>query len=75
MDTWDDKQTGQKRTRLRVVADNMQLLEDQPYAGGADATGRKAKPAHHLKNRRLPNRTKTRFRFEGSASLRLGPLD
>jgi len=26
MDTWDDKQTGQKRTRLRVVADNMQLL-------------------------------------------------
>ena len=38
MDTWDDKQTGQKRTRLRVVAENMQLLGSRP-AGGADVTG------------------------------------
>jgi single-strand DNA-binding protein len=35
MDTWDDKQTGQKRTRLRVVAENMQLLGGRPQ-GGAD---------------------------------------
>jgi single stranded DNA-binding protein len=26
LDTWDDKQTGQKRSRLRVVAENLQLL-------------------------------------------------
>jgi single-strand DNA-binding protein len=26
LDTWDDKQTGQKRSRMRVVAENMQLL-------------------------------------------------
>ena len=26
LDTWDDKQTGQKRSRLRVVAENMQML-------------------------------------------------
>jgi len=26
MDTWEDKQTGQKRSRLRVVAENFQLL-------------------------------------------------
>src|SRR5580704_17682375 len=26
LDTWDDKQTGQKRSRLRVVSENMQLL-------------------------------------------------
>jgi single-strand DNA-binding protein len=38
MDTWDDKQTGQKRTRLRVVAENMQLLGGRP-PGAADATG------------------------------------
>ena len=38
MDTWDDKQTGQKRTRLRVVADNMQLLGGRP-PGGTDAPG------------------------------------
>ncbi|MGC2626679.1 MAG: single-stranded DNA-binding protein [Candidatus Udaeobacter sp.] len=38
MDTWDDKQTGQKRTRLRVVAENMQLLGARP-PGGAEAPG------------------------------------
>ena len=38
MDTWDDKQTGQKRTRLRVVADNMQLLGGRP-PGGAETPG------------------------------------
>jgi single-strand DNA-binding protein len=31
MDTWEDKQTGQKRSKLRVVADNLQFLE----SGGA----------------------------------------
>jgi single-strand DNA-binding protein len=41
MDSWDDKQTGQKRTRLRVVAENMQLLGGRPPGGGdASAEGR-----------------------------------
>jgi single-strand DNA-binding protein len=39
MDTWDDKQTGQKRTRLRVVAENMQLLGGRPPSGTANAAG------------------------------------
>jgi single-strand DNA-binding protein len=30
LDTWDDKQTGQKRSRLRVVAENLQLLGSRP---------------------------------------------
>ena len=38
MYTWDDKQKGQKRTRLRVVAENMQLLGGRP-PGGTEATG------------------------------------
>ena len=38
MDTWDDKQTGQKRSRLRVVAENMQLLGGRPSGGTLDAT-------------------------------------
>src|SRR5246500_2037388 len=33
MDSWDDKQTGQKRTKLRVVSESMQLLGGRP--GGA----------------------------------------
>jgi single-strand DNA-binding protein len=28
MDTWDDKATGQKRSKLKVVADNVQFLPD-----------------------------------------------
>jgi single-strand DNA-binding protein len=33
MDTWEDKQSGQKRTKLRVVGESMQLLGGRP--GGA----------------------------------------
>jgi single-strand DNA-binding protein len=41
LDSWDDKQTGQKRSRLRVVAENMQLLgaRGEGDAGGAGGTG------------------------------------
>jgi single-strand DNA-binding protein len=35
MDTWDDKETGKKRSRLKVVGENMQFLPD----GGRGATG------------------------------------
>src|SRR4030081_1698746 len=38
MDSWDDKQTGQKRTKLRVVGETMQLLGSRPGgSGGGDA--------------------------------------
>ena len=45
MDTWDDKQTGQKRTRLRVVAENMQLLGGRPQGGGAGDAGESRQPS------------------------------
>ena len=35
MDTWDDKQTGQKRSRLRVVAENLQFLDSRRDAEGS----------------------------------------
>jgi len=34
MDSWDDKTTGQKRSELKVVADNIQLM-GSPGGGGA----------------------------------------
>ena len=37
MDTWDDKQTGQKRTKLRVVGESMQLLGGRPAGTGTAA--------------------------------------
>ena len=40
MDSWDDKQTGQKRTKLRVVGESMQLLGGRPGgAGGGTEVG------------------------------------
>src|SRR5258708_19422400 len=45
LDTWDDKQTGQKRSRLRVVAENMQMLgtrgHTQPAAPSPAASPRR----------------------------------
>jgi single-strand DNA-binding protein len=34
LDTWDDKQSGQKRSKLKVVADGMQLIGGRPGGGG-----------------------------------------
>jgi single-strand DNA-binding protein len=36
LDTWDDKQSGQKRSKLRVIGETMQLLGSRP-SGGAPA--------------------------------------
>ncbi|HEY5892915.1 MAG TPA: single-stranded DNA-binding protein [Chthoniobacterales bacterium] len=38
LDTWDDKQSGQKRSRLRVVAENIQLLGGR-QGGGSSYSG------------------------------------
>jgi single-strand DNA-binding protein len=37
LDSWDDKQTGQKRSRLRVVAENLQLLGSRQDSEGASS--------------------------------------
>jgi single-strand DNA-binding protein len=45
LDSWDDKQTGQKRSRLRVVAENLQLLGSRQDAEGTSpASGFSAPP-------------------------------
>jgi single-strand DNA-binding protein len=35
LDTWDDKQSGQKRSKLRVIGETMQLLGGRPPGAGA----------------------------------------
>ncbi len=47
LDTWDDKQTGQKRSKLRVVAERMQLLGGRGDGGGAGGGGRAPAAAAH----------------------------
>jgi single-strand DNA-binding protein len=44
MDSWDDKQTGQKRTKLRVVGESMQLLGGRPGSAGGE-TSEEDRPA------------------------------
>src|SRR5438067_7103654 len=39
LDTWDDKQSGQKRSKLRVIGETMQLLGSRPAGTGASASG------------------------------------
>jgi single-strand DNA-binding protein len=53
LDTWDDKQSGQKRSKLRVIGETMQLLGSRPAGGGGgggeggeeDRGSRSSKPA------------------------------
>jgi single-strand DNA-binding protein len=34
LDSWDDKQSGQKRTKLKVVGEGLQLIGSRPGGGG-----------------------------------------
>jgi single-strand DNA-binding protein len=47
LDQWDDKQTGQKKSKLGVVAETVQFLGSAPGAseGAAPAAPRAARPA------------------------------
>lgn len=40
LDTWDDKQTGQKRSKLKVVGEGLQLLGSRDGGGGGGGAER-----------------------------------
>jgi single-strand DNA-binding protein len=44
LDTWDDKQTGQKRSKLKVVGENIQLLGSRD-GGGGGGSGESGEPS------------------------------
>ena len=55
MDTWDDKETGKKRSKLKVVGDQLQFMPDgkggsgggsAPAQGGPPASQQRAGPPH-----------------------------
>lgn len=57
LDTWDDKNNpGQKRSKHKIVIDNIQLLDGRPqdggggYGGGGDDMGMDAPPAPPARN-------------------------
>jgi len=48
LDQWDDKQTGQKRSKLKVVAERMQFVGPPPAGQGAPQGPRPAQAARPL---------------------------
>ena len=44
-DQWEDKETGQKRSKLKVVGESMQLLGSREGGGGAPASSQPAPAA------------------------------
>src|SRR4030095_4254581 len=44
LDTWDDKQTGQKRSRLKIIGEAMQLLGGRDNSGGGGEERGRAPP-------------------------------
>ena len=46
MDTWEDKNTGQKRSKLKVVGENMQFLSDGRGGGDQARSGGPAPQEH-----------------------------
>ena len=47
LETWDDKQSGQKRSKLKVVAESLQFLGSKPAGHGQSEGPEKSKPANH----------------------------
>ena len=77
LDTWDDKQSGQKRSKLKVVGEGLQLIGSRPAAAvAAETTEGSSAPAFQpsppLRRKQPPSRpTTTRFHFR----LRSEPAD
>jgi len=57
LDTWDDKATGQKRSKLKVVGENIQLLGSREGgAGGGGEHGEGRSENRPQQSRSAPNR-------------------
>ena len=53
LDTWDDKQSGQKRSKLKVIGEMMQMLGGRPGGGGGggeESGGGEEAPARSAKS-------------------------
>src|SRR4029077_11456891 len=57
VDTWDDKETGQKRSRLRVVGDNMQLLGGKSSGDSSNEYNQEPK-SNHRSSAPAPSKTR-----------------
>ena len=54
LDTWDDKATGQKRSKLKVVGENIQLLGSREGGGGGGGEHSEGRPSTSASPSRRP---------------------
>jgi single-strand DNA-binding protein len=54
LDTWDDKQSGQKRSKLKVIGENMQMLGAPRGAGGGGGGDEESSSAPRSSSKSAP---------------------
>jgi single-strand DNA-binding protein len=54
LDTWDDKQTGQKRSKMKVIMESFQFLGDKSTGGREGDQGRPPAPSRQGPPSRAP---------------------
>ena len=54
LDTWDDKATGQKRSKIKVVGETLQLLGSKNHSGGGSSQSQGGPPAQQQQQRSAP---------------------
>ncbi|MEN3371156.1 MAG: single-strand DNA-binding protein [Verrucomicrobiota bacterium] len=54
LDSWDDKQSGQKRTKLKVVGEGLQLIGGRPGGGGGGGGDEEGSSAPRSSNKSAP---------------------
>ena len=62
MDSWQDKETGQNRYKLKIIGESMQMLGTRGEGGGG-ASARAADHIAHSPSRRLNHSLRTRRRI------------
>ena len=55
MDSWEDKNSGQKRSKLKVVGEQMQLLGSRDGGGGGYQQGRESAPSSQVSQEPVGN--------------------
>jgi single-strand DNA-binding protein len=79
MDSWDDKQTGQKRSKIKVVADRLQLLggrgQGGQEGGGGGGGARPAARPQAARNDAYSQPTPAEESFDGPPSNESGGGD
>ena len=54
LDTWDDKDTGKKRSKLKLIGENMQFLNSNTGGGGGSTPQSSSRPAAPQQQRSGP---------------------